>query len=118
MKEFKRKFFHKIGQFLGFFFSPFAILMIFCMRIFFLDQLSVNQISEIYDTANRHWEFVLFYRSAILTYIEEEDRQRKWYISQLDNVRQRLEKVTLTDGVGTQWSGAKDLEIGAGGGCL
>lgn len=108
MKEFKRKFFHKIGQFLGFFFSPFAILMIFCMRIFFLDQLSVNQISEIYDTANRHWEFVLFYRSAILTYIEEEDRQRKWYISQLDNVRQRLEKVTLTDGVGTQWSGAKD----------
>ncbi|XP_061185422.1 adenomatous polyposis coli protein-like isoform X2 [Saccostrea echinata] len=37
-------------------------------------------------------------RSAILTYIEEEDRQRKWYISQLDNVRQRLEKVPLTDG--------------------
>ncbi|XP_078329489.1 uncharacterized protein LOC111111223 isoform X2 [Crassostrea virginica] len=37
-------------------------------------------------------------RSAILTYIEEEDRQRKWYISQLDNVRQRLEKITLTDG--------------------
>ncbi|KAK3095419.1 hypothetical protein FSP39_014451 [Pinctada imbricata] len=62
---------------------------------------------DVHTELLEHVKALLIERSEILRQIQDEDQQRKWYIAQLDNIRQKLEKIPYHDGYNRQSEAAR-----------
>ena len=64
-----------------------------------MEAVYVMYIVGVNVTCNNVMLFVCIYRTSVLREIEMEDKRRKWYFDQLEDLQKKLESLPVSDTV-------------------